>query len=380
MQVPILKIPFAEDNINFIQRCVKEVLKSGVLSMGKYTKLFEDKFKNLVQCKYGIATNSCTSALEIILRAIGVEANTVIVPTNTFAATAFSAIHAGAKVIFVDSMKDNFSIDPADLRKKIRADTKATILVHIGGIISPYIEEIKKVCSDQGIYLIEDCAHAHGCSYQGIPAGRWGIAGAFSFFPTKVFVSGEGGMIVTDNEDLYEKSIILRNHGKNPKLRNAITHLGSNWRISEFNAVIGVQQIDNAKWIIAERRRVAAFYDQHLRNLDGIKPLQFDSNLYSTYYKYICYLDKRINRRRLKKALKENYGVSLTGEVYDVPCHNESYFKNNRKWVVNGNENFPGADYIKRHHICLPCYPGLKEDELDYVVASIRQCLKETER
>jgi len=375
MQIPILRIPFTDDDIGFVQEGIRQIMKSGYLVMGKYTQMFEEKFKEFVGCKYAIATNSCTSALEIILRALDVERSTVIVPTNTFVATAFSAIHAGAKVIFADSMKENFCLDPDDLKRKIKSHTKAVIVVHIGGIISPYIEEIKAICEEKGIYLIEDAAHAHGCSHKGIPASRWGIAGAFSFFPTKVLTSGEGGIITTDDEEIYKRSLILRNHGKNPEQKNSITHLGYNWRMSELNAVLAVQQMNKADWIISERRRVATFYDENLKNINGIRPLELNNDLYSTYYKYICYLDEGINRDKFKKTLKEKYGISLTGGVYDVPCHDEPYFKNEKECVLNPNDNFPGANYIKKHHICLPCYPGLRKEELEYTVKSIKKCL-----
>jgi len=380
MQIPILKIPFTNRDIAFVQESVREVMKSGFLTTGRYTKLFEERFKDFVGCKFSVVTNSCTSALEIILRAIGVERGTVIVPTNTFVATAFAAIHAGAKVIFVDSMKENLCIDPEDLKRKIRKDTRAVIIVHIGGIISPYIQKIKEICDDNGIHLIEDCAHAHGCSYKGIAAGKWGSAAAFSFFPTKVITCGEGGAIVTDDEELYKKSIILRNHGKNPELKNAITNLGHNWKINEFGAILGIQQLNNLEWIIAQRRKAAAFYDEHLEKTSGIRLLSLDKDIFSTYYKYICYLDEDIDRREFKKLLKEDWGVSLTGEVYDVPCHDEPYFKNEKKWVLNADDTFVQTDYIKKHHICLPCYPGLKEEELEYVVTSLRECLNKTRR
>ena len=117
MQIPILRIPFTDDDIGFVQEGIRQVMKSGYLVMGKYTQMFEEKFKEFVGCKYAIATNSCTSALEIILRALDVKRSTVIVPTNTFVATVFSAIHAGAKVIFADSIKENFCLDPDDLKR-----------------------------------------------------------------------------------------------------------------------------------------------------------------------------------------------------------------------------------------------------------------------
>jgi len=372
VNVPILRIPFTKERKDKILQNIGEVLETGMMTNGTYTRAFEEKFRSRGPYKYSVATNSCTSALEMILRSLDVTGGTVIVPTNTFSATPLAALHAGSGVIFVDCRKEDFSIDPEDLKRKIRKDTKAVVVVHIGGIISSRIREIKEICGEKGIPLVEDCAHAHGCSFDGTPAGAWGVAGAFSFFPTKVLVTGEGGMIVTSSEEVYKNCVILRNHGKNPALKNRITGRGHNWKISEFSACIGTDQVENADWINKERQRAAFFYDERLKGMDIIKPLELDKRMISTYYKYICMIDDTIDRLRLKKIMKETYGVSLTGEVYGIPCHEEPYFKNDRSNVLNADDKFPNTDYIKTRHICLPCYPGLKDDELSYVIDSLK--------
>src|SRR5882724_4717043 len=143
INIPTLRVPFDAEDRDFIAKGLKEILDSGGLTMGKFTQAFEEEFAKLSGVPHAVATSNCTTALEIIFRAIGVEGKSVIVPTNTFIATAFAAVHAGAKVIFADSDPKTLCLDAKDVAKRIRADTKAVILVHIGGIITPAVEEIK---------------------------------------------------------------------------------------------------------------------------------------------------------------------------------------------------------------------------------------------
>ena len=375
--VPILRVPFDADDKKFIHEGLDKILASGHLTCGSFTKSFEEEFAKLVGVPHAIATANCTTGLEIIFRALNVKGKTVIVPTNTFIATAFAAIHAGARVIFADADPKTLCLDPKDVAKKIQDDTAAICLVHIGGIITPAVEELKKLCDDKGIALVEDCAHAHGSSYKGVQAGAWGIAGAFSFFPTKPLVSGEGGVITTKDKDLFEKACILRNHGKNPTLKNRISHLGHNWRLSELTALIALQQTKKADKLFASRKDSAKFYDENLKDLVGATPLALPEGLDSTFYKYILWLDEGIDRAALKKKLKEEYQVSLTGEVYDFLCHNEPVWKDEADAIVNINDSFPGAEEAAARHICLPLYPGLTEVELRHVVDSLKTCLKE---
>ena len=379
MQVPILRIPFSVEEQDFICQGVKDVLNSGYLTMGKYTQEFERLFAEFCGAKYAIATNSGTSALEIILRAIDVRGSSVIVPTNTFLATALAVVHAGGKVIFADSMPENFCLDPQDVKRKLRNDTKAVILVHIGGIITPYLDDLKNLCDECGLYLIEDAAHAHGCSIDGKKAGTLGIAGAFSFFPTKVLTTGEGGMITTSNPELYEKMLMLRNHGKNPKLGNRISELGYNWRLGEIPAVLGVQQMKNAAALIQKRHQIAQFYDNALQSVEGIELVKLPENVESSYYKYIVYLKEGYRRDEIKKRMKEEYSVSLTGEVYAELCHNEPVWDKHKEVVLNStSDRFPGAEWLSKYHICLPVYPDLTEVERNHVVNSLEKTLEET--
>jgi len=274
MQVPILQIPFDQEDRRFLHEGMEDIVDSGFLTLGKWTSRFEETFAAFAGSRYCVAVSSGTAALEVILRALRIERGSVIVPTNTFLATALAAIHAGNRVIFADSDPGTLALDVADVERRIAADTRAVILVHIGGIMSPAWEELKRLCDQRGLHLIEDCAHAHGCSIDGRHAGSLGVGGAFSFFPTKVFTTGEGGAIVTNDEEVYRRSSMIRNQGKNPELGNRISELGHNFRMSEFTALVGVQQMRKAESVLDERRRIARFYDDALVNVEGVRSVR----------------------------------------------------------------------------------------------------------
>ena len=369
MKVPILRILFTDDGIVSIQSKIGEVLKSGQLAMGKYVAEFETRFSDFIGTKYAVGVNSGTSALEISLRALDVSNSSVIVPTNTFMATATSVIHAGGKVIFTDVLREDLCMDPVDLNEKIQKNTKAVILVHIGGIISSQLKAIQEICDDHKVSLIEDAAHAHGSIVNGKKAGSLGITGAFSFYPTKVLTCIEGGMITTSNNRIYRKALMLRDHGKPNHLLNKHTEFGYNWRMSEIHAVIGLEQMNKINWILDERRRVAKIYDKNLRNVGLIK---IPTNMTSSYYKYIVYLKEGVNRDYVKSRMKSEYRVELTGEVYADPCHSQPVFKKYPEMMLNKEtDKFLGAEYVCNRHICLPLYPGLTDEEVNYVAKSL---------
>jgi len=376
MKIPILRIPFTDNDIEYINNGIEEILRSGQLTLGKNVVEFEKRFAGFAGTNYALGVNSGTSALEIFLRSIDVRDSSVIVPTNTFMATATSVVHAGGKVIFTDVMRDNLCMDPDDLKEKIQKDTKAVVLVHLGGIITPHIKAIQEICKDNDLYLLEDAAHAHGSSIDGKMAGSLGDGGAFSFYPTKVMTCGEGGILTTDNESIYTKAETLRDHGKPDHRFNKHTEFGYNWRLSEIHAVIALQQMNNVDWILGERRRIAKAYDKKLKNVSGLSPVKIPSNVKSSYYKYIAYLDDGIERDVIKTKLKEEYGIYLTGEVYADPCHSQPVFRNYPGTMVNNSgDKFPVAEYVSEKHICLPLYPGLSEQEIDYVVQALGEVL-----
>lgn len=377
--IPVLRLNYTADDISFIQQGIKEILLSGYLTMADKVKQFESEFARWIGCQYALGTNSGTSSLEIPLRAIDVEGKTVICPSNTYMATPIAAIHAGARVAFVDSQIENLQMEPRSLKNVLEKinEVAAVIIVHIGGIISPHFWEIKKMCDEYGVPLIEDAAHAHGAEIDGKKAGTLGLAGSFSFYPTKVLVTAEGGIVTTDDEDMYRKGIVLREHGKADHRYNIHTEFGYNWRFSEIHALLGIQQMRIADQILEERRKIAGWYDELLKDVDGIEPASIPHNVKSAYYKYICYLDEKVDRKKFKERLLKEFAVSLTGEVYSDPCHSQPVFeKYSNKVISLKDRTFEGTDYICKRHICLPLYTGLNREEVEYVVDSIKECIK----
>lgn len=372
MQIPAARIYFSEEDRRKVLEQIDGILASGQLTLGQYTKEFEQKFADYVGVKYAVAVNSGTSALEIILRALDIQGSSVVVPTNTFFATPASVIHAGGRVIFAD-ITDNLCLTPESLQENIQKDTKAVILVHIGGIVPPQIMHIQQICEECNLYLIEDAAHAHGSTLNGKKAGGYGTAAAFSFYPTKVMTSGEGGMIVTNNEKIYQRALVFRDQGKAGFYGNVHTEMGYNWRMSEIHAAVGLSQFARLDGFVADRRRIAKIYDKELEGMEALALLKIPAEVNSNYYKYVAFLEEGTNRVSLKKELRERYSVSLSGEVYELPCHLQPIFR--ELYGFKGGE-FPMAEDLCQRQICLPVFATMTEEQAKYVVDSLREVVK----
>jgi len=371
MQIPAAKIYFPEEDRQELLKQIDGILESGQLTLGKYSREFEQKFAQYVGTKYAVSVNSGTSALEIILRALDIEGSSVIVPTNTFFATAAAVIHAGGKVIFAD-IGDNLCLDPNSLKQNTTKDTRAVIIVHIGGLVPPEIEEIQQICQERGLVLIEDAAHAQGSTLNGKKAGSFGIAAAFSFYPTKVMTSAEGGMITTDDENIYQRALVFRDQGKAGFLGNIHTEMGYNWRMSEVHAAIGLSQFARLEAFVADRRKIARFYDGKLTEINNLDLVEIPPTAKSNYYKYVAVLKAGIDRGTLKKEIKEKYGVGLSGEVYELPCHLQPIFK--ASLGFKGGE-FTVAEDLCQRQICLPVFASMTEEQAGYVVESLKEVL-----
>ncbi len=368
-RVPAARIEFLPEDRAWIAERIQEVLATGQLTLGKYGAGFELKFAQLCGLPYGISVNSGTSALEIILRSLGVEGREVIVPANTFFATAAAIIHAGGTPVFADIEPEHLSIDVGALEPLFTAKTAGIIAVHIGGIVSSQLPSLVDLARKKGLWLVEDAAHAHGSSNQGVSAGAFGIAGAFSFYPTKVMTSAEGGMIVTADRRMAEEARIYRDQGKASFTQNAHVRMGYNWRMSEPHAIIGLRHLERLPAMISDRQRVAAHYDSELQGFQNLKPLSVPAGSVCNYYKYIAVLRERTDRSALKALLRERYAVSLSGEVYEEPLHKQPVFQ---KYA---SQPLPVAEDLCARHICLPVYSGMSTAEVRLVVEALKQVL-----
>jgi len=243
-------------------------------------------------------------------------------------------------------------------------------VVHIAGMVTPTVHDLRRICDKHGIFLFEDAAHAHGSSLDGQAAGTFGRAASFSFYPTKVMAGGEGGMILTDDEDLAQQARIYRDQGKAGFLTNHHTHLGYNWRMSEPHAAIALSQLGRLDEFIAHRQQVAALYDQGLDGLT-LTPVIVPANARSNFYKYVAFLPEGVDRAALKRTLREEHGVGLSGEVYELPLHRQPVFA---PWA--GEEPLPGAEEICARHVCLPVSAVMTQDQVDLVVAALASALE----
>jgi dTDP-4-amino-4,6-dideoxygalactose transaminase len=364
--VPAARIVFPPQDRQAVLAMIDESLRTGSLTLGPHTIAFEEAFRSRHGMPYAVAVSSGTSALEIVFRCIRVEGREVVVPTNTFFATAAAVIHAGGVPRFSDVSAGTLALSVASVEAAITSATVAVVLVHIGGLISPEVETIRALCEDRGVALIEDAAHAHGSSFGGKPAGSFGRAAAFSFYPTKVITSGEGGMILTADQAIRDDAVIYRDQGKAGFLGGDHVRMGYAWRMSELHAATGLVHLRRLDEFIEARRRVARTYDEGLGDVDGVTPLTVPDACRSNYYKYIALVDENLDRTDLKNHLQRDYGVSLSGEVYALPLHRQPVFAE----VAQGS--FPVADDVCARHICLPVHSDMTVDEAAYVLESIK--------
>ena len=367
--IPAARIVIPEEDRRQILEWIDEALRRGALTLGKNGEAFEAAFARVVGARYAVAVQSGTSALEIILRSLGVEGHEVVVPTNTFFATPAAVIHSGGRPRFADVDRATLALSVDTVAAAISPETVGVVLVHIGGLVSPDTPKIAAWCRERGLFLVEDAAHAHASRLDGRMAGTFGRGAAFSFYPTKVITAGEGGLIVTDDVGIYEQALQYRDQGKEGFLNNFHIRMGYNWRLSELHAAVGLSQLGRLEQFVAERRRVAEAYTRRLAGVDGIHPLVPDDRSRSNFYKYVALLDRGVDRPALKRTLKERFRVSLSGEVYEIPCHHQPVFKSWARGI------FPVAEDVCSRHICLPIYPGMTEAEVDQVVLAIQDTL-----
>ena len=350
-----------------IAAAITEILTSGNLTLGHYTQLFEAEFAAAHRAGHAVATSSGTAALEISLRAVGVAGRDVIVPANTFYATAAAVLGAGARPVFADIDAATFALSPQTLEAALTPGTAAAVLVHVGGLITPAVDDLRQLCDDRGISLVEDAAHAHGSSYDGRFAGSFGIAGAFSFYPTKVVTSGEGGMIVTAADELAAEARIYRDQGKGAFGANHHVREGYAWRMSEQNAATGLVHLRRMEQFIARRREVAGRYDKGLAELDCLVPVAEPPGCRGNIYKYLAVLPAGADRAWFKQQLAARFEVRLAGEVYDVPLHRQPVL------AQYAGPPLPVAEDICARHVCLPVHSDMTDAEVDEVLAAIAE-------
>jgi perosamine synthetase len=365
---------FTDQDTEEIADEIKEILKLGSLTLGPKTRQFESEFSHYVGTRFAIGVNSGTSALEIVYRFLDIRNKEVITPTNTHIATSNAVLFAGGKPVLADTDPSNLCVDVDDVRSKVTKKTAAVVVVHIAGLIHPRILELQKLCDEENLFLIEDAAHAQGATAYGKKAGSFGNAGTFSFYPAKVMTTGEGGIIVTNDEKLAEIAKILRNHGTDPSTSLQVT-LGYNWRMQEISAIIGLHQLRLLERILEERNTIARIYRSRLSNIEGVKPIEVPENFRNSYYKFPVILGRDVDSNRVKKIMTEEFGIEI-GNIYYPPCHLQPVYK---KLLGYREGILPASEDILPRTITIPIYVGLTEDVIDYIVSSLEKAVVSSE-
>jgi dTDP-4-amino-4,6-dideoxygalactose transaminase len=354
---------FEANDLDEIVDEVRALLAEDRLRHARHVSLLEREFAALVSRRYTVAVNSGTSALEGVLRYLQVAGGSVIVPVNTFIATAAAVHHAGAAVRFVDIDETTLAPTPRDIAEAIDSSTRAVVIVHAAGVISPDIPKIRDVCDSRNVVLVEDAAQAIGATLEGAQLGSFGVAATVSLYPTKVITAGEGGLIVTDSKELADYVISLRDHGRD----RAGNHIrwGFNWRMSELNAIVARQQLKRLHDITKARQELANAYARHLASIPEVTPMHFTATSRPSYYKFWVRIPTGVDRGALVERIRVIHGIELPGGIQNVPCHLEP--------VIHAQTgSFPHAEAFCAHHVCLPLYPKMREADVRAVVDALR--------
>ncbi len=365
---------------------VVDSIRSGWITTGPKVKRFEEEFARYVGAKHAVAVSSCTAALHVALAALGLGPDgEVIVPTLTFCATANVVVHLGARPVIVDVDRHGL-ISAEAVERAITARTRAIVPVHYAGQASD-LDALVALASHRGIPVVEDAAHAAGCTYGGRMIGAHGRATAFSFYATKNLTTGEGGMITTEDGDLAARMRRLALHGMS---RDAwkrytqagawyyeVTEAGYKYNMTDIQAALGIHQLRRLEGFIERRRRIARQYRAAFADLPEIElpgELPGRNHVYHLYPVRLVPERLRIDRAGFIEALKER---RIGASVHFIPLHRHPYY---RQRFELRPEAFPGAERLYEGLLSLPLYPGMTEGDVEDVIAAVREIVLDRRR
>jgi len=347
---------------------VIEAVKSGwISSKGEFILKFEEDFAKYCGVKYGVACSNGTTALHLALTALDIkEGDEVIVPTLTFVSTANTILFAGAKPVFVDSVPEYWCIDPEKVEEAVNKHTKAVIPVHLYGHPCD-MRKITNIAKDNGLYVIEDAAESHGALYEGQRVGSFGDVNCFSFYGNKAITTGEGGMCVTNNEEVAYNIRILRDHGMDPKRRYWYNRIGFNYRMTNMQAAVGVAQLEKLNTFIEKKRRIAKWYADGLSDLESAGVIYLHPEMpwaINIYWMYSILIEDKcpVLRDNLIDKLEEK-GIETRPFFY--PIHTLPMYNRNEKFLV--------SEELARKGINLPSSANLKRDDVEIVIEKIHE-------
>lgn len=381
LRLPLVDIQMGKEEI----KSIKEVIDSGWVTQGSKVQLFEEMFAKFIGTKYAVATSSCTSALQIALDELDLsERDEVITSPFTWESTITAILYAGGAPVFADIDPDTFNISPSSILEKITKRTKGIVVVHYAGLPCN-MKRINEISKKYNLFVLEDSAHALGSEYEGKKTGSMSDAGCFSFGSTKTITTGEGGMITTNSKKRYKRYKILRNYGEtkssiDKKSRGRwvydIVMLSYNFKMNEFGAAIGVEQMKKLPNIISERKTALKLYQKYLLKSKLIKTQKIpnDVSWVPLFYPIVLQKASEITRLKIMKDL-ENKGIETM--VYYPPVYKMSVFKRlfqERRIVC------PVTESISSSIFSIPCHSKLKEMHITAINEILKKHLIKSSR
>ena len=385
-----MKIPYGHQSLSETDyESVLDVLKSDFLTQGDTVPKFEASIAEYVSSKYGVATNSGTTALHIACKALGLEENDWLwTSPNSFVASSNAALYCGAKIDFIDIDSNTYNLDINVLKTKLEeAETKNQLPkiimpVHFAGQ-SCEMKQIKDLSEKYGFYIIEDAAHALGGQYLGKNIGDCSYSDVcvFSFHPVKSITTAEGGMAVTNNQELFESMQSLRTHGmkrrnlsKNNDLHgpwiSEMTQLGFNYRMNDIQAALGISQLNRLDQFISKRNEIANYYTSELSHLPlSIQEIQRDC--YSAFHLYVVRLQLEKTNKTRDQFMEKLLDFGIGASIHYQPIHLHPFYE--QMGFKKGD--FPMAEEYYKRAISIPMFPDLKKSELKYIVECISEAL-----
>lgn len=369
-------IPYGKQSIDKMDiQAVVDVLRSDYLTTGPQIEEFERLVADYTGARYAVAVSNGTAALHIACLAAGIgPGDEVITAPITFAASANCVLYCGAVPVFADIDARTYNIDPQEIRKKITPRTKAVIPVHLAGQPCD-MDSIHSVAKEHGLIVIEDGAHALGAEYKGRKIGGLSDMTTFSFHPVKPITTGEGGMVTTNDKELYQKLLLFRSHGitRDPAMLGRQEEswyyeqqtLGYNYRITDIQCALGISQMNKLDYFLEKRRILAERYNKAFKDCeDIIIPFQAEG-ADSGWHLYIIQAINHDRREVFEKLQKNGIGVN----VHYIPVYHHPYYqKNGYKGTICEN-----AEELYRHMISLPLYPALTEEEQEWVILCVKE-------
>lgn len=364
-RLPVMEPSLGGNELKYVSDCIAS---GWISSKGEYVKKFETAFANYLGVPYALSTTSGTTALHLALVALDIgPGDEVIVPDLTFAASANVVLHCGATPVLVDVDRYTWTLDIADLRRKLNPRIKAIMPVHLYGHPTDMLPIIE-IAQERGLAVIEDCAEALGAEYRGRKVGTLGDVAAFSFFANKIITTGEGGMVTTSNPDLYEKMQIMRSHGMTENKRYWHLYAGYNYRMTNIQAAIGLAQLERIEHFLSYREQIIATYNDHLRDIPGIilpPDADWAKNIYWLYSIIVDETISGISRDELSQRLAE-YGIETRPFFY--PLHVQPAYM-----AYAADNNYPNTDWLAERGLSLPTANDIRQEDIIRVCSAIRQ-------